>query len=635
MIGDKKEFGSYILTSSTEYYSDELKDVSTDINELQGCCIPNMWTNLTLLAVKKYNHNASIFTFELPHKNRRLDLQPGAYLLVKVPGVEHGGGDAIRPYTSVSEDSRRGSFDILVKRYDEWGDDPKKQKAGGVNFYFNTGTNNNYKPPGAVSNWIHNLKIGNSLLFKYSKICFSKVSLDLLGITMSDLWKENNIRRMSEDKKMKQRLLTESDSAAPATITKAVEPGAGSFIQDSVFAHMMRLGTNPTALFNNVDAVNMSTITPEENQDNEDGCGVGSTSSVAMEVERDDSIDDNEDEEDGILSNTSDKAARSDASSNLSIHYEETKEEIPHSPLGAMRVLVQESDSSQPGGERDEGGMVPSPPSRPRPSNFRRPSVGGTSGSLSRSRSNSTSSSRGNTPPKPGEGQPVPLASSAGAKPKEAAQEYSRPSRSSRGGGSGGSGGSGGGGNVHAAVPTARSFNLETPDGMCKKLTLLAVGVGVSPMIRILRAALDLSSKLETVTFCYGVREVKDILMREVLEQLANTHTTRFKLVYCVGSRYSNMHFAAKKRDEYVPPPEPEGFGSLDEFEKNVCKKLGWIDEITVKTHAPGPAEDHRVVVCGLPGVYDKLCGSRFHADLPVDSVLARLGFEGRHVIKL
>ena len=135
MIGDKKEFGAYVLTSSTEYYRDELHDSPHEREELGGCCIPNSWTLLSLIAVKKYNYNASIFTFELPYKNRRLDLPPGAALLVKVPGVEHGGGDAIRPYTSVSEDSRRGSFDILVKRYDEWGDDPNKSKNEGNPYY--------------------------------------------------------------------------------------------------------------------------------------------------------------------------------------------------------------------------------------------------------------------------------------------------------------------------------------------------------------------------------------------------------------------------------------------------------------------------------------------------------------------
>ena len=71
----------------------------------------------------------------------------------------------------------------------------------------------------------------------------------------------------------------------------------------------------------------------------------------------------------------------------------------------------------------------------------------------------------------------------------------------------------------------AQSLNWgNSLDAKVESLTLVAVGVGVSPMIRILRAALELSTKLN-IAFFFGVREVKDILMREMLEQLANTHT--------------------------------------------------------------------------------------------------------------
>ena len=126
--------------------------------------------------------------------------------------------------------------------------------------------------------------------------------------------------------------------------------------------------------------------------------------------------------------------------------------------------------------------------------------------------------------------------------------------------------------------------------------------------------------------------------MREMLEQLANTHTSRFRLVYCVGSRYNNVHMRAnsKNKDDYTPPPLPLGYAELDKHEENIHKKLGWIDHEAICQHAPPPSDTHRVVVCGLPGVYDKLCGSRFEAGvLPEDCVLARLGFSAHHVIKM
>ena len=41
------------------------------------------------------------------------------------------------------------------------------------------------------------------------------------------------------------------------------------------------------------------------------------------------------------------------------------------------------------------------------------------------------------------------------------------------------------------------------------------------------------------------------------------------------------------------------------------------------------------MVVCGLPGVYDKLCGPRTSDELDKNSVLAVLGYNNANVIKL
>ena len=55
-------------------------------------------------------------------------------------------------------------------------------------------------------------------------------------------------------------------------------------------------------------------------------------------------------------------------------------------------------------------------------------------------------------------------------------------------------------------LSTPQSFSWGTsPDARVEYLTLMAVGVGVSPMIRILRAGLELSTKLH-ITFLFGVR---------------------------------------------------------------------------------------------------------------------------------
>lgn len=61
----------------------------------------------------------------------------------------------------------------------------------------------------------------------------------------------------------------------------------------------------------------------------------------------------------------------------------------------------------------------------------------------------------------------------------------------------------------------------------------------------------------------------------------------------------------------------------------------GWVNEEVVLKHAFPPAQDTRVLVCGLPGVHDKLCGSRESTELDPHSVLHKLQYTSDMVIKL
>jgi len=90
----------------------------------------------------------------------KLNLPIFSYLLVNAPAQERDGTDAIRPYTSISDDTVTGSFELLVKRYDEWG----VQEAPDTHFLF-TKTNHTYRPPGAVSSYIHSLQVGDKVSF--------------------------------------------------------------------------------------------------------------------------------------------------------------------------------------------------------------------------------------------------------------------------------------------------------------------------------------------------------------------------------------------------------------------------------------------------------------------------------------
>lgn len=193
MITTKKVFGSYVLTK-VDY--DKLASAGTKVDGESPCCIGSEWTPLQLLAIVPYNHDTSIFRFRLPDGQNRLRLPIGGFLLVLAPESEHDGSDAIRPYTSVQDDDLQcnsipnsllhensntddnkcnageetGTFEMLCKRYDQWGIKESVQ----THFLF-TKTNHSYRPAGAVSNYLHKLKVGDCVKFK------RKCSLSFFG----------------------------------------------------------------------------------------------------------------------------------------------------------------------------------------------------------------------------------------------------------------------------------------------------------------------------------------------------------------------------------------------------------------------------------------------------------------------
>ncbi len=59
------------------------------------------------------------------------------------------------------------------------------------------------------------------------------------------------------------------------------------------------------------------------------------------------------------------------------------------------------------------------------------------------------------------------------------------------------------------------------------------------------------------------------------------------------------------------------------------------MNEEKLRKYAFPPACDTRVLVCGLPGVYDKLCGPRDSTTLSPDSYLFQLGYSVEMVVKL
>jgi Oxidoreductase FAD-binding domain len=112
MISANKIFGSYVLqdVNLLDIAPDHQHDLATSLAFVTKCAIPSEWISLELLEIKKYNHDTSILKFLLPSGRGRLDLPVGSFLLVKAPRSERDGKDAIRPYTSISDDDALSKY---------------------------------------------------------------------------------------------------------------------------------------------------------------------------------------------------------------------------------------------------------------------------------------------------------------------------------------------------------------------------------------------------------------------------------------------------------------------------------------------------------------------------------------------
>lgn len=90
---------------------------------------PRAWTKAVLQEKKRISADTIIFTFTLEHESQTLGLPVGQHLMIRLRDpVEREA--IIRPYTPISEITRKGHLDVLIKLYlDE--DNPRGQLKGG------------------------------------------------------------------------------------------------------------------------------------------------------------------------------------------------------------------------------------------------------------------------------------------------------------------------------------------------------------------------------------------------------------------------------------------------------------------------------------------------------------------------
>lgn len=150
-----------------------------------------------------------------------------------------------------------------------------------------------------------------------------------------------------------------------------------------------------------------------------------------------------------------------------------------------------------------------------------------------------------------------------------------------------------------------------------KSFTFICAGTGVTPMYQALWKLLGTPGDDRKVTMLYGNKSPTDILMKEQLDEWAAKSGGRLKLIHVVGNR----------PDE----PAPEGWVDTPTY----TAETGWIDQAKIEKYAFPPSEDTLVFVCGLPPMYNALCGPRTEKDVKEGTVLSKLGYSATMVAKM
>jgi len=148
-------------------------------------------------------------------------------------------------------------------------------------------------------------------------------------------------------------------------------------------------------------------------------------------------------------------------------------------------------------------------------------------------------------------------------------------------------------------------------------ITMLCAGTGITPMVQGLQKLVDTPGDERPITLLYGSKSADDILMKDELSELAARAGGRLKVVHVVGSTPDG--------------PAPPGWADTPEY----VAETGWVDKAKIAKYAFPPSDDTLVFVCGLPSMYDALCGPRTEKELADGTALKELGYSDSMVAKM
>jgi NAD(P)H-flavin reductase len=151
----------------------------------------------------------------------------------------------------------------------------------------------------------------------------------------------------------------------------------------------------------------------------------------------------------------------------------------------------------------------------------------------------------------------------------------------------------------------------KTGHNVADSITMICGGTGITPMYQALQAVLNYPGDKTQIVLIYGNRTLRDILLKDELDQLETDSNGQLKVVHVIGSKDTTK-------------------GSIPEWDGEV----GHVSKHHVEKYAHSPKSSTLVFLCGVPGMYETMCGPRTEDELKPGTVLDQLGFKTRQIYK-
>uniref|UniRef100_A0A0N4U166 NADH-cytochrome b5 reductase n=1 Tax=Dracunculus medinensis TaxID=318479 RepID=A0A0N4U166_DRAME len=112
-----------------------------------------------------------------------------------------------------------------------------------------------------------------------------------------------------------------------------------------------------------------------------------------------------------------------------------------------------------------------------------------------------------------------------------------------------------------------------------RELGMIAGGSGITPILQVVQAILKDSGDTTKMSLIFANKSEDDILLRKELDELAETHSTKFKVWYTVDN-----------------PPLDWKYSS------------GFISTEMIQAHFPKPSDTTAILLCGPPPMINHAC---------------------------